>query len=70
MAASKNDSRTDLRQRLHEIIDELPDEELAAAFRYLEYLRLMGNPVLRALLKAPQDDEPETPEEGQAVREA
>ena len=70
MAASKNVSRTDLRQRLHGIVDELPDEELAAAFRYLEYLRRMGDPLRRALVEAPPDDEPETPQEAEAVREA
>lgn len=70
MVASKNPGSADLRQRLHGIIDVLPDEELGAAFRYLEYLRLMRDPLLRALLEAPQDDEPETPEEADAVREA
>jgi hypothetical protein len=34
------------------------------------YLRATTDPVLRALLEAPLDDEPETEEERQAVHEA
>ena len=32
-------------------------KELPVARRYLEYLRNMGDPVLRALMEAPEDDE-------------
>ena len=52
------------------MIDELPESELAAAERFLHYLRATADPVLRALLEAPLDDEPETDEERQAVHEA
>jgi hypothetical protein len=55
---------------LHRLIDQLPDNELLPAMRYLEYLRNMGDPVLKALIDAPEDDEPETDEERIAVTEA
>ncbi len=48
---------------LHQLIDTLPDTELEAAERYLLFLREMADPVRRALLTAPWDDEPETEEE-------
>jgi len=58
------------RERIHRLVDELPDEELHAALRYLEYLRDMArDPVLRAFLEAPLDDEPLTPEDEAAIRE-
>ena len=59
-----------IKDDLHRLVDELPEEELHGAKRYLEYLRNMGDPVLRALREAPIDDEPETPEERAAVLEA
>jgi hypothetical protein len=55
------------RDRLHRLIDELPESELAAAERVLHYLRATADPVLRALLEAPLDGEPETDDEPQAV---
>ena len=55
---------------LHRLIDQLPDNELLPAMRYLEYLRNMGDPVLKALIDAPEDDAPETDEERIAVTEA
>ena len=55
---------------LRRLIDQLPDNELLPAMRYLEYLRNMGDPVLKALIDAPEDDEPETDEERIAVTEA
>lgn len=58
------------RDRLHRLIDELPESELTAAGRFLHYLRATADPVMRALLEAPPDDEPETDEERQAVQEA
>ena len=58
------------RDRVHRLIDELPESELAAAERFLHYLRATADPVLRALLEAPSDDEPETEAERQAVHQA
>jgi hypothetical protein len=59
------------KERLHRLIDELPESELHAALRFLEYLRdLDEDPLLLALMQAPEDDEPDTPEERQASDEA
>ena len=55
---------------LHQLIEELPESELLAAERFLAYLRDMADPVRRALLTAPWDDEPETDEERQTVQDA
>ncbi len=49
---------------LHRLVDELPDDELAAAERVLATLRdRAGDPVRLAVLTAPLDDEGETREE-------
>ncbi len=59
------------REELHELIDRLPETELPAVRSYLRYLaETAGDPVLRALVNAPIDDEPETEEERKAVEEA
>lgn len=55
------------RDEIHHLIEALPDDELAVIGRLLEARR---DPVLRALLDAPLDDEPETDEERAAVAEA
>lgn len=59
-----------IKEDLHRLVDELPKKELHSAKRYLEYLRNMGDPVLKALMEAPEDDEEETEEERAAVAEA
>lgn len=53
----------------HHLIDTLPDTALDGAERYLTALQ-SDDPVLRAALLAPYDDEPETEEERAAVDEA
>lgn len=58
------------KEELHRLVDELPQGELGAARRYLEYLRNMGDPALRALMQAPLDDEPQEDWERSAVTEA
>lgn len=55
---------------LHKLIDELPEDEIQAATLYLQHLQNRNDPVLAALLNAPEDDEPETEYERQAVAEA
>jgi bacterioferritin (cytochrome b1) len=45
------------RDTLHRLLDELPESELAAAERFLHYLRTTADPILRALLEAQPDDE-------------
>ena len=59
-----------MRDTLHRLVDALPESELAVAERFLNYLRATADPVLRALLEAPLDDEPETEEERRAMQEA
>lgn len=54
---------------LHQLIDELPDSALETARRLLEPLRAGDDPVLRAFLDAPEDDEPLTPADIAAIEE-
>ena len=46
------------RAPLHDLIDRLPEDELLAAQRFLEFLA--SSPAYRAALSAPPDDEPVT----------
>lgn len=57
------------RQTLHTLVDELPEPELPAARRYLEYLRQTADPLRRALEAAPVDDEPLTDDDRAAIRQ-
>ena len=57
------------RDALHHLVDTLPDTALDDAARYLEALGT-DDPVLRAILLAPEDDEPETEEEREATAAA
>ena len=60
-----------VREELHRLVDELPPSETRAAKRFLEYLRLLGtDPMVRALVDAPEDDEETTAEEDQGAAEA
>ena len=59
-----------IKEDLHRLVDELPKKELPVAKRYLEYLRNMGDPVLRTFMEAPEDDEEETEEETAMIEEA
>ena len=61
---------TDLKQKLHELVNDLPDEELYPAERYLTFLRDHGDALLRKLMEAEPDDEPETEDEKAAVAQA
>lgn len=55
------------REHAHELIDRLPEMQLAALVGLLETI---VDPVAAALRNAPTDDEPETEEERHAVTEA
>jgi predicted transcriptional regulator len=57
------------RQALHTLVDELPEPELPAAKRFLEYLRQAADPLRLVLESAPVDDEPLTEEDLAAIRE-
>ncbi len=58
------------KENLRRVVDQLPDSELDAALRYLEYLRDTSDPLVRGLLDAPVDDEPTTLEEDARASEA
>ena len=49
---------TEVKERLHRLVDALPADELHAAERYLEFLARHGNPFLQALANAPEATEP------------
>lgn len=73
MATAKTSkAATATREQLRHLIDELPDDELHAAQRYLEFLaeERAADRFYQMLQSAPLDDEPETPEEATAVAEA
>jgi hypothetical protein len=56
------------REALHDLLDELPESVLSLAERSLERLKAMENdPVWQSLLNAPEDDEPTTPEDLEAI---
>ena len=57
------------KQRLHQLIDELPDEQISAVERYLRSLCRDVHPIVRAMRSAPIDDEPLTVEDRQAIEE-
>lgn len=54
------------------MVESLPDRELPVAERFLEFLSVADaqDPVLRAFLDAPYDDEPLSPREAASVDEA
>jgi len=59
------------RDKLHKLVDEIPDEETVVAELFLEYLKgRRSDPALLADATAPWDDEPTTPEEDQGAEEA
>ena len=59
-----------IKEDLHRLVDELPKKELPVAKHYLEYLRNMGDPVLRSFMEAPEETEEETEEETAMIEEA
>lgn len=58
-----------VQERLHRLVDVLPEAELVAAARYLEYLASVADPVALALALAPDDDEPLTEADRAALAE-
>jgi hypothetical protein len=61
-----------VKERLHQLVDALPESEAHAAERYLDYLREAATegPLMRALRNVQLDDEPYTEAERAAVAEA
>lgn len=58
------------KERLHQLIEELPDQDLPGIERLLLDLLTSGDPLVRTLLTAPEDDEPVTDEDLEALRQA
>jgi hypothetical protein len=59
------------RERLHALVNDLPEEEVDATLRFVEHLHgPESDPVLVALREAPLDDEPLTDEDLMALEEA
>ena len=57
------------REELHNLVDQLPESTLDAAHRALIESLSEHDPVFKSMLKAPEDDEPTTPEEDQSAEE-
>ncbi|MBL8179652.1 MAG: hypothetical protein JNK48_33540 [Bryobacterales bacterium] len=53
------------RDALHDLVNRIPEEELPAATRFLEYLAV--SPAYRAALTAALDDEPVTAGDARAI---
>lgn len=58
------------RERLHALIDTLPENEVHAALRFVEFLETEPSSRLWSIEEAPLDDEPLTADEEQALAEA
>ncbi len=55
------------KEELHKLIDEIPEEEVNSALRYLQFLRDLGeDPVITALNTAALDTEPLSDQEAEA----
>lgn len=63
------DTATKPRDALHRLVDELPEADVDTAARVLEALLATGDPVLRSLLTAPEEDDPISDEERAAIEE-
>lgn len=61
-----------VKERLHRLVDALPESEAHTAERMLEFLHETAteSPLMRTLRTAPLDDEPYTEEERAVVAEA
>ena len=60
---------TATKTRLHWLVDKLPDAEVHAAERYLEYLTEQADPLVTALSNAVEVDEPLTDDDRAALEE-
>ena len=56
------------REALHELIDRVPEGEIVAVQRFLEYLARSA--AFRATLSAPPDDEPVTSGDAESIARA
>ena len=60
---------TEAKTRLYWLVDKLPEEEVHAAERYLEYLAEQAGPLVTALSNAAEVDEPLTDDDRAALEE-
>ena len=60
---------TATKTRLHWLVDKLPEAEIHAAERYLEYLTEQADPLVTALSNATEVDEPLTDDDRAALEE-
>jgi hypothetical protein len=58
---------TDVKEQAHALIDRLAPGQLAVV---VDLLRVMADPVSRAIAEAPYDDEPVSEEEARSVAES
>ena len=56
------------KEKLHEAVERLSEQEAEETLRFLDVRS--RDPLLDAVLRAPVDDEPSSPEEDQSAREA
>ena len=66
---AEQDERAALRQDLKELVDALPDRDLYAVKRYIQFLNYLDDPVAMSMAEAPLDDEPLIDEEIAAMAE-
>ena len=46
-----------IKNSLHQLVEELPDEELSTALRFLQYLKdVGGDPFIETVISDPDDD--------------
>jgi hypothetical protein len=57
------------RERVHQLIEDLPESELPAVEQFIKQRRDAADPFLRAVANAPEDDEPLSPEDEAAIEE-
>lgn len=62
------------RERIHRLIDELPEADVSAALRLVEQVKAdpmaYRDPVLGTSTTGPEDDEPLSPDDEAALKEA
>ena len=60
----------DAKREIISLIESLPESDLHAVKRYVQYVRDLQDPFLNALAGAPWDDEPLNDEDRAAIAEA
>ena len=58
-----------VKERLYRLVDRIPEGEVHAAERYLEYLAEHGDPFIRVIMNAPEVDESLSEEDRDALEE-